>query len=102
MEDQEAAHVLASLSSIKEEILNSSQIATYILKKLFQLYPERLEERYGITHLDDDLVEAYDMIAKKRGALSRGGVTDYDKVSDIIIRDLKNGYFGNITFDRLV
>ncbi len=102
MEDQEAAHVLASLSSIKEEILNSSQIATYILKKLFKLYPERLEERYGITHLDDDLVEAYDMIAKKRGALSRGGVTDYDKVSDIIIRDLKNGYFGNITFDRLV
>ena len=102
MEDQEAAHVLASLSSIKEEILNSSQIATYILKKLFKLYPERLEERYGITYLDDDLVEAYDMIAKKRGALSRGGVTDYDKVSDIIIRDLKNGYFGNITFDRLV
>ena len=102
MEDQEAAHVLACLSSIKEEILNSSQIATYILKKLFKLYPERLEERYGITHLDDDLVEAYDMIAKKRGALSRGGVTDYDKVSDIIIRDLKNGYFGNITFDRLV
>ena len=101
MEDQEAAHVLACLSSIKEEILNSSQIATYILKKLFKLYPERLEERYGITHLDDDLVEAYDMIAKKRGALSRGGVTDYDKVSDIIIRDLKNGYFGNITFDRL-
>ena len=102
MEDQEAAHVLACLSSIKEEILNSSQIATYILKKLFKLYPERLEERYGITRLDDDLVEAYDMIAKKRGALSRGGVTDYDKVSDIIIRDLKNGYFGNITFDRLV
>lgn len=102
MEDQEAAHVLACLSSIKEEILNSSQIATYILKKLFKLYPERLEERYGITRLDDDLVEAYDMIAKKRGALSRGGVTDYDKVSDIIIRDLKNDYFGNITFDRLV
>lgn len=102
MEDQEAAHVLACLSSIKEEILNSSQIATYILKKLFKLYPERLEERYGITCLDDDLVEAYDIIAKKRGALSRGGVTDYDKVSDIIIRDLKNGYFGNITFDRLV
>ena len=36
-----------------------------------------------------------------RGALSRGGVADYDKVSNIIIRDLKNGYFGNITFDRL-
>ena len=101
MEDQEAAHVLACLSSIKEEILNPDAIAAFILKKLYELYPDRLEDRYGIVELDENLIESYDMIAKKRGALSRGGVADYDKVSNIIIRDLKNGYFGNITFDRL-
>ena len=66
MEDQEAAHVLACLSSIKEEILNPDAIATFILKRLYQLYPDRLEDRYGIVELDEDLVEAYDMIAKKR------------------------------------
>ena len=71
------------------------------MKKLYELYPDRLEDRYGIVELDEDLIESYDMIAKKRGALSRGGVSDYDKVSNIIIRDFKNGYFGNITFDRL-
>lgn len=101
MEDQEAAHILACLSSIKEEILNPDAIAVFILRKLYELYPERLEERYGVVELDEDLIEVYDTIAKKRGALSRGGVADYDKVSNIIIRDLKNGYFGNITFDRL-
>lgn len=101
MEDQEAAHILACLSSIKEEILNPDAIAVFILRKLYELYPERLEERYGVVELDEDLIEVYDIIAKKRGALSRGGVADYDKVSNIIIRDLKNGYFGNITFDRL-
>ena len=101
MEDQEAAHVLACLSSIKEEILNIDQIAIFILKKLFELYPEKLEERYGITELDEDYIETYDMIASRRGALSRGGVADYEKVSNIIVRDLKNGYFGNITLDRL-
>ena len=101
MEDQEAAHVLACLSSIKEEILDTDAIAAFLLKKLYELYPDRLEDRYGIVELDEDLIESYDMIAKKRGALSRGGVADYDKVSNVIIRDLKNGYFGNITFDRL-
>ena len=35
MEDQEAAHVLACLSSIKEEILNPDAIATFILKRLY-------------------------------------------------------------------
>ena len=101
MEDQEAAHILACLSSIKEEILNIDEIAIFVLKKLYELYPEKLEERYGITELDEDYIETYDMIASRRGALTRGGVADYEKVSNIIVRDLKNGYFGNITFDRL-
>lgn len=101
LEDQEAAHILASLSSIKEEILNIDDIACFILRKMYELYPEKLNERYGIEELDEDLIEAYDLIASRRGALSRGGVADYEKVSNIIVRDLKNGYFGPITLDRL-
>ena len=101
LENQEQAHILASLSSIKEEILNNDQIATFILRKMFELYPESLKDRYGIEELDEDLIETYDMIAKKRGALSRGGVADYERVSEIIIKDLKNGYLGNVTLDRL-
>lgn len=99
-ENQDNARTLAAFSSIKEEILNLDDIAYFILRKLYELYPEKLEERYGITELDDDMIEAYEMIGKRRGALSRGGVVDYEKVSDIIIRDLKNGSFGKVTFDR--
>lgn len=101
IENQESALVLASFSSIKEEVLNVDEVASFILKKLYELYPDRLKERYGISKLSCDLVEEYELIAKKRGALSRGGLVDYEKVSNIIIRDLKNGYFGPVTFDRL-
>ena len=101
LEDQEAAHILASFSSIKEEILNEDQIAGFILRKLYELYPKALEERYGIVDLDEDLIEAYDMIASRRGTLTRGGVADYERVSRIILQDFKNGYFGPVTFDRL-
>ena len=101
LEDQESAHILASFSSIKEEILNEDQIAFFILRKLYELYPKALEERYGISELDEDLIEAYDMIASCRGALTKGGVADYERVSRIILQDFKNGYFGPITFDRL-
>lgn len=101
IENQEQAYILASLSSIKEEILNPDAIAAFILRKLSALYPHKLEERYNLTQLDNDLIESYETIAKKRGALSKGGIADYEKVSNIIIQDLKNGLFGNITFDRL-
>ena len=101
IEDQEKAHILASLSSIKEEILNTDQVACFILKKLYELYPKKLYERYGISELDEDYIEAYELIGRKRGALSKGGIVDYEKVSNIIIKDLKSNYFGKITFDRI-
>ena len=101
MENQETAHILASFSAIKEEILNKDDIATFILRKLYELYPQLLKEKYGIEELTEDLVEEYEKIGKKRGALLKGGIVDYDKVSTIIIQDLKNGSFGNVTFDRL-
>ena len=99
-EDQNRAFILASFLSIKEEILNSDQIACFILNKIFELYPEKLKERYDLDSLDEDFIDAYETIGQKRGALSKGGSVDYDRVSNIIIRDLNNGYFGDITLDR--
>ena len=101
LENQEEAHILAALSSIKEEILDSMDIGNFILRKIFELDPEYLKERYGIEKLSEDLIEEYDQIAKKRGALMKGGMTDYEKTAGIILNDLKNGYLGKITLDQV-
>ena len=101
IENQENAHVLAAFSSIKEEILDNMDLSCFILKKMMELYPKNLEDRYGITELDEDFIETFDAIGKKRGALTKGGVADYEKVAAIIVNDLKNGYLGNVTLDRL-
>ena len=98
--DQDRAQILAAFMSIKEEILNREMICSFIVNKMFELYPEKLEERYGINK-DMDIVEIYDTIGKRRGCLIKGGEIDYDRVVDIIIRDFNNNSFGNITFDRL-
>jgi|MGYP000006055682 ribosome biogenesis GTP-binding protein ylqF len=102
LENQHQAFILASLSSIKEEILDEQEIAIFILKTMQELYPSKLEERYGITAIDfSNIEETLDKIAKKRGALKKGGIADYQKVYYIIIRDLKDGNLGSITLDRL-
>ncbi|MDD3241998.1 MAG: ribosome biogenesis GTPase YlqF [Bacilli bacterium] len=100
--NQDHAYNLASLSSIKEEILNVEDIAMYILKTMNRLYPNNLKERYGIESIDfDNIEETLDAIAIRRGALKKGGVCDYDKVYYIIIRDIKDGLLGRVTFDRM-
>lgn len=101
LEDQESAHILAALSSIKEEIIDHRDLSCFILKKMMKLYPNNLYDRYGIKELDEDFIETFNIIGKKRGALTKGGIADYDKVANIIVKDLKNGHLGNITLDRI-
>jgi ribosome biogenesis GTPase A len=96
------AYNLASLSSIKEEILDPYELSVHILKTMYKLYPENLKNRYGIETIDfEDIIPTLDAIAIKRGALLKGGEKDYDKVYSIIIRDLKDNLLGKVTFDRI-
>ena len=100
IEDEKVGYNLASLTSIKEEILDKEDIARYIITFLNENYPYILKEKYGVTGIDyDNITDTYDLIGKKRGALLKGGIIDYDKVYTIIINDLKNGTIKNVTFD---
>ena len=64
-------------------------------------YPSKLFDRYGIEKFDEDSVEEiFEHIAKKRGAISKGGICDYEKVSLLIVRDVQDGIVSGITFDR--
>ena len=100
IDDQLVAYKLAAFSSIKDEVLPIDDIACYILKYMYDNYKSSLEDRYGLTYLDeDDYSNAYEIIGRKRGCLIRGNEVDYQKVSNLIIRDLREGYLGKVTFD---
>ncbi len=100
IEDAETALILAAFSSIKEELLDLQEISAFVLRKLHELYPSALEKRYGISSLGEDLTEVYEAIGKKNGCLGKGGIVLFEKVYALIVRDLKEGRFGPVTFDR--
>lgn len=92
---------LASLTAIKEEILPIDEVVFYILKTLYNYYPEKLKERYGIEEfIDDEYEDVLVTIGNKRGCIVRGGCVDYDKVYSVVMNDLKTGLIPEITFDR--
>ena len=100
IEDEKVALNLACLSSIKEEILDKSEISIYILRFLEEYYPKLLEDKYKINKIEDDIYITLDIIGRKRGCLMKGNIVDYDKVYTIIINDFKEGKIGKITMDR--
>lgn len=102
IDDENQAYNLASFSAIKEEILPLGKVACYILDTMYKRYPDNLFNRYGnINYNIDDVILAYEAIGKKRGCIVSGGDIDYDKVSSIIIKDLREGKLGKVTFDEV-
>ena len=89
---------LASMTAIKEEILNKEEVAIYIIDTMFKIYPDSIKNRYNIESYTD-IVDVLDKIGKKIGAF-RNNETDYDKVYNTILKDLREGYLGKVTFDR--
>ena len=100
LEDQYEARILAIFSSIKEEILNKEDLALFAIDILTELYKEKLEERYNIKVDNITNVEIMEEIAKKKGCVTKGNITDYERVASIILNDIKNNSFKEITLDR--
>lgn len=92
---------LASIFSIKTEILDVNEVAVHILNKLNRYYPEKLKERYNIepSNIELDFEAIYEDLGKKMGAI-RNGEPDYERISNRIINDIKDEYIKGVVFDN--
>ncbi|TGB04825.1 ribosome biogenesis GTPase YlqF [Halobacillus salinus] len=98
-EDEEVGYRLASIGTIKDQILPKEDVAAYILNYLESDYPHLLEERYGFSSYDD-IMEAFETIGRKRGCLESGGHVNFEKVADVIIQDLRSSKLGLVSFEK--
>jgi ribosome biogenesis GTPase A len=101
-EDQEVGKKLAVTGAIKDTLLNLQDLTVYTLRFLERAYPLRLKERYKLDTLPENVVEMFDQIGELRGCLMAGGMIDYDKVSELVIKEIRSEKFGRITLERPV
>ena len=107
-ESEEVGLNLAYTGSIKEEILEKTEIAYNLLKFLDENYSSDLYAKYKISEQEIDEIkdnpqytlELMYLIGKKRGALISSGNIDEEKVAKIILDDFKNGRIGKITLEK--
>ncbi|MFC4023170.1 ribosome biogenesis GTPase YlqF [Oceanobacillus longus] len=98
-EDEIVGYRLAAIGTIKDQLLSLQDITAFVINYMRENYPQQLEERYNIDRTMDDMLEIFNAIGKQRGALESGGHVNFEKVSDIVIRDLRTGKLGNITLE---
>ena len=108
-QNEEIALNLAFTGTIKDDILETTEIAYELIKRLYKNYPNNIIERYNIENDKIDNISnssnfAYELmklIGKKRGAIASGGTIDEEKTANIILNDLRAGKLGKITLERI-
>ena len=102
LDSEGTALYLAFTGTIKEDILEKTDIAYNLLKYLINNYPENLKTRYNIDIEEaNDVILAYmEAIGQKRGALMSGGRIDYEKTAGIILDDFRSGKLGRISLEK--
>ncbi len=92
---------LAIIGSIKDEVVDVTELACALVSRLRTIAPEAVEVRYGfdINSADDDYT-ALEMIAVKRGFKIRGGSPDVERAAAAVIDDYRKCRLGKIALER--
>lgn len=99
-DEEKLAYELCFVGSIKDDVVDLTDVALHLIGQLAQLYPQNLSERYKIeTQGKTSSQEIFDVIAQKRGFLLRGGEIDVERCSKAVLDDFRKGKMGKITLD---
>lgn len=98
-DDPKVGYHLALSGAIKDSVLPNEEVAVYAHRFLSKYYPDAYKARYELDDLSD-VALTFEMIGRKRGTLMKGNQVNFDLVYDILLKDLRDGAFGGITFDR--
>lgn len=98
-DDEQVALHLAYVRSIKDEIIDSQELAFNFVKEIAEIRPQVLKERYKLSELCEDTVKLIEMIGAKRGCMLSGGRVDTLRASNIILDDYRSGKLGKITLE---
>ncbi|WP_147532100.1 ribosome biogenesis GTPase YlqF [Bacillus marasmi] len=99
-DDQDVGLKLAVTGAIKDTLLNMHDLANYALRYMEKEYPERLKERFKLEVVPEETIELFDVVGRNRGCLAGRGEVDYDKVAELVIRELRTEKLGKLSFEK--
>ena len=98
-EDQTVGQHLAFIGSIKDELIQSVELALDLIEFLTASYPGILGKTYSVDESEDS-VAILNAIAVNRGCLKKGNELDHDKAAFLLLDDFRNARLGKISVEN--
>ena len=99
-EDQTVALNLAFCGSIKDEIMDVTDLGLELIKRLSDVAPQLLCARYKLEGLEETPVQTMEAIALKRGFIMSGKRIDYERTAKTVLDEFRSAAIGRISLER--
>ena len=98
-ENQKKAANLALIGAIREDILPNEELGERLLEYFRNQYPSALNERFGISTIEDR-IKVLNQIAEKRKLVDSVGQNDLIRAEALLLKEFKDGLLGRITLEK--
>lgn len=100
LENQVFAAHLAFLGSIRDEIMDSEELASDLLGQLLALVPAKLTERYSKLTAETRKEELLEAVCQSRGFLLKGGALDTERAARVVLEEFRAGKLARVTLEK--
>ena len=99
-EDPNVGMLLAYTGAVKEDVIDTEELACYLMELLWKFYPQTLRDRYGIDVAKNTpgyvlLEEA----GRKRGYLLSRGEIHTERMAKVLLDEYRSGKLGHFTLE---
>lgn len=101
-EDQTVGENLAMTGAIRDQILDTEEIAMILCSRLMKVAPDRFMTRYKLTEDETEGLDSYDLfelVGRKRGFLISGGEVNHKRCADMLLDEFRGGKIGRISLE---
>ena len=101
-EDQTVGENLAMTGAIRDQILDTEEIAMILCSRLMKAAPDMFMARYKLTEEETEGLDSYDLfelVGRKRGFLISGGEINHKRCADMLLDEFRGGKIGRITLE---
>ena len=100
-EDPNVGMKLAYTGAVKENIIDTEELACHLMEVLWKHYPDTVRNRYKIDMSDD--TPGYELLeeaGRKRGLLLARGQINTERMAKVLLDEYRSGKLGQITFEE--
>lgn len=100
-EDEQVGYNLAFTGAVKDDVVDIEEVASFLVRYLFDNYKDNLCARYKIE--DGEFETGYDILCEigaRRGFLQRGAQTDTERTAKMVLDEFRAGKIGRMTIEK--